>query len=170
MKKKLAIALGCLLMGLSAHAAEESGSGKNDYTKFVERPYTEVLDAVKQAAQQEGFRVSNVHDIAASLKKDGLQRAPYATVEVCNSKIAAEVLHAQENSSRPGSFGNVSNGCFGKWRTKVYSAAFLTVQAVQAKYGKNRKPLGEDIQDCMLQLLERKDKVSAELEDSVVVN
>ncbi len=53
---------------------------------------------------------------------------------------------------------------------KVYSAAFLTVQAVPAKYGKNRKPLAKDIQDCMLQLLEQKDKVSAELEDSVVVN
>ncbi len=39
--------------------------------------------------------MSNVHDIAASLRKDGIQREPYATVEVCNSKIAAEVLKAQ---------------------------------------------------------------------------
>ena len=91
MKKILAIGLGCLLVGLSAplQAADASTSGKNDYTKSVDRPYAQVLEAVKEAAKKEGFRVSNVHDIAASLKKDGIQREPYATVEVCNSKIAA---------------------------------------------------------------------------------
>ncbi len=94
MKKTLGIALSFMVAGLSAYAAEKDSSGKNDYTKFVERPFPDVLEDVKQAAQKEGFRVSSVHDIAASLKKDGLQRDPYATVEVCNSKIAAEVLHA----------------------------------------------------------------------------
>jgi uncharacterized protein (DUF302 family) len=54
-----------------------------------------VLAAVKEAAQAQGFRVSNVHDIAASLRKDGIEREPLATVEVCNSKIAAEVLNAE---------------------------------------------------------------------------
>jgi uncharacterized protein (DUF302 family) len=96
MKKILAIGLGCLLVGMSAplQAADASTSEKNDYTKSVNRPYAQVLEAVKEAAKKEGFRVSNVHDIAASLKKDGIQREPYATVEVCNSKIAAQVLEA----------------------------------------------------------------------------
>jgi uncharacterized protein (DUF302 family) len=94
MKKTLGMVLSCMVAGLSAYAADNASSGQNDYTRVVERPYSEVLDAVKQAAQKEGFRVSNVHDIAASLKKDGIQREPYATVEVCNSKIAAQVLHA----------------------------------------------------------------------------
>ncbi len=96
MKKILAIGLGCLLVGLSAplRAADGTPAGKNDYTKSVDRPYEQVLEAVKEAAKKEGFRVSNVHDIAASLKKDGIQREPYATVEVCNGRIAAQVLEA----------------------------------------------------------------------------
>lgn len=91
------IALGCaaLALAFSGSAAERLSTGKNDYTRSVSRPYAEVLDAVKAAAQKQGFRVSNVHDIAASLRKDGINREPYATVEVCNSKIAADVLNAQ---------------------------------------------------------------------------
>jgi uncharacterized protein (DUF302 family) len=67
----------------------------NDYTRSVARPYEEVLAAVKDAAKAQGFRVSNVHDIAASIRKDGIEREPYATVEVCNSKLAAQVLRAE---------------------------------------------------------------------------
>ncbi len=97
MKMLNTIALGCavLTLAFSARAAERQGTGKNDYTRTVSRPYEEVLASVKTAAQKQGFRVSNVHDIAASLRKDGINREPYATVEVCNSKIAAEVLNAQ---------------------------------------------------------------------------
>ena len=91
------IALGCVILTLafSGLAAEGHNNGKNDYTRTVARPYEEVLAAVKVAAQKQGFRVSNVHDIAASLRKDGINREPYATVEVCNSKIASDVLNAQ---------------------------------------------------------------------------
>ncbi len=99
MKVKLlnTIALGCVVLSLafSGSAAERQGAGKSDYTRTVSRPYEEVLASVKAAAQKQGFRVSNVHDIAASLRKDGISREPYATVEVCNSKIAADVLNAQ---------------------------------------------------------------------------
>ncbi len=97
MKKLNIMALGCLVLPLafSASAAEPQSNGKNDYTRTVSRSYEEVLAAVKAAAQKQGFRVSNVHDIAASLGKDGIHREPYATVEVCNSKIAADVLNAQ---------------------------------------------------------------------------
>ncbi len=76
------IALGCAIVALtfSGSAAENKAKGKNDYTRTVSRPYEEVLSAVKTAAQKQGFRVSNVHDIAASLRKDGINREPYATV------------------------------------------------------------------------------------------
>ncbi len=84
-----------LTLAFSGSAAERQSNGKNDYTRTVSRPYEEVLAVVKTAAQKQGFRVSNVHDIAASLRKDGINREPYATVEVCNSKIAADVLNAQ---------------------------------------------------------------------------
>ncbi len=80
----------------SARAQETSSSvAPNDYTRSVARSYQEVLSAVKETAKAQGFRVSNVHDIAASLKKDGIEREPYATVEVCNSKLAAQVLRAE---------------------------------------------------------------------------
>ncbi len=96
MKLLNTVALGCVVLtfALSGTAAERH-SGENDYTQIVSRPYEEVLTAVKAAAQRQGFRVSNVHDIAASLRKDGINREAYATVEVCNSKIAADVLNAQ---------------------------------------------------------------------------
>ncbi len=67
----------------------------NDYTRSVAKPYDEVMKAVEVAAKAQGFRVSNVHDIAASLRKDGIERKPVATVEVCNSKLAAQVLQAE---------------------------------------------------------------------------
>ncbi len=97
MKMLNMIAVGCvaLTIAFSGSAADRQSKGKNDYTRTVSRPYEEVLAAVKAAAQKQGFRVSNVHDIAASLRKDGINREPYATVEVCNSKIAADVLNAQ---------------------------------------------------------------------------
>ncbi len=96
MKTLLRIGLACLAittLGLIATAAEKEEV--NDYTRSVARPYAEVLAAVKVAAQAQGFKVSNVHDIAASLRKDGIEREPVATVEVCNTKIAAEVLNAE---------------------------------------------------------------------------
>jgi uncharacterized protein (DUF302 family) len=80
---------------LPSSAAEKEETEANDYTRSVARPYAQVLAAVKEAAQAQGFRVSNVHDIAASLRKDGIEREPLATVEVCNSKIAAVVLNAE---------------------------------------------------------------------------
>jgi uncharacterized protein (DUF302 family) len=92
---RISLAYVVVALAFSGAAADQESTGKNDYTRTVSRPYEEVLASVKQAAQAHGFRVSNVHDIAASLRKDGIQREPYATVEVCNSKIAAQVLNAE---------------------------------------------------------------------------
>ncbi len=88
-------AFAAVALGLPVLAAEKQSKTANDYTRSVSRPYEQVLTAVKAAAQAQGFRVSNVHDIAASLRKEGIERPPYATVEVCNSKIAAQVLNAE---------------------------------------------------------------------------
>jgi len=90
----LAVAL-AVAAWLPAAATDKTSTEANDYTRSVARPYEQVLAAVKEAAQAQGFRVSNVHDIAASLRKDGIEREPVATVEVCNSKIAAQVLKAE---------------------------------------------------------------------------
>ncbi len=53
---------------------------------------------------------------------------------------------------------------------RVYSAAYLTVQAVPSKYGKNRKTLSKDAQRAMVALLTRKTGVNAELANTVIVN
>ena len=96
-------AAGLIAAGLSAvredHTSQATSrpadaAAASDYTREVQRPYAEVMEAVKKAAQEQGFRVSNVHDIAASLRKDGLDRSPVASVEVCNSKLAHQVLQA----------------------------------------------------------------------------
>ncbi len=76
-------------------AAGDRAEDKADYTRSTDRPYDQVYDAVMKAAKDQGFRVSNVHNIAGSLKKDGLTIPPYATIEVCNSRLAAEVLKAE---------------------------------------------------------------------------
>ncbi len=53
---------------------------------------------------------------------------------------------------------------------KLYSAAYLTVQAVPPKYGTNRKALSNDAQGAMLALLAKKKDVRAELAGTVIVN
>jgi 2',3'-cyclic-nucleotide 2'-phosphodiesterase (5'-nucleotidase family) len=51
----------------------------------------------------------------------------------------------------------------------IYTAAYLTVQAVPAKYGRNRRKLGTDIHDSMLKLLAREKPLRAEEEGRIVV-
>ncbi len=53
---------------------------------------------------------------------------------------------------------------------RVYSAAYLTVQAVPPKYGTHRKTLSQDAQGAMLALLARKRGFQAELAGTVLVN
>lgn len=53
---------------------------------------------------------------------------------------------------------------------KVYSAAYLTVQAVPPKYGTNRKTLSKDAQGALLALLASKKDVKAGLAGTVIVN
>ncbi len=54
--------------------------------------------------------------------------------------------------------------------TKLYSAAYLTAQAVPPKYGTNRKTLSKDAQGAMLALLGNNKGVKAELAGTVIVN
>ncbi len=54
--------------------------------------------------------------------------------------------------------------------TKLYPAAYLTVQAVPPKYGANRKTLSQGAQGAMLALLARKKGVKAELAGTVIVD
>ena len=53
---------------------------------------------------------------------------------------------------------------------KTYRAAFLTVQAVPAKYGKNRQNLPQPLHEAMVAYLAKHRPASAELRGSVVAN
>lgn len=53
---------------------------------------------------------------------------------------------------------------------KVNSAAYLTVQAVPAKWGKNRKTLARDAHGAMLSYLTSHRPTHAELENTIFAN
>lgn len=53
---------------------------------------------------------------------------------------------------------------------KLYSAAYLTLQAVPPKYGTNRKTLSTSAQGAMLALLNSRKQIEAELAGTIVVN
>lgn len=88
----LSALVGVALFGAVRARTEETPA---DYTRKVARPYAEVLTALQEAAKAQGFRVSAVHDLAASLRKEGIEREPYSVVEVCKAEIAAQVLKAE---------------------------------------------------------------------------
>jgi len=63
-----------------------------DFTLPTDKPYTEAVQAVVDAAASHGFRVQFVHDVAETLAERGFDRAPMTIVEMCNAKYASEVL------------------------------------------------------------------------------
>jgi uncharacterized protein (DUF302 family) len=62
------------------------------YARTTTRSYPETLSAVQEAAKAAGFRIPGVIDLAASMRKEGIEREPYAVVELCNAEIASGVL------------------------------------------------------------------------------
>ncbi len=80
---------------LNSGVGAEPEKAPPDYTRKTTRPYASTLSAVQDAAKTEEFKISGVHDIAASLRKEGIEREPYAVVEVCKAELAAQVLKAE---------------------------------------------------------------------------
>ena len=96
----LLAALGVVAGGTSPAASAEKVAparteGAPDYTRSTDRPFDQVFDAVTKAAKGQGFRISGVHRISESLKKEGHDIPPYATIEVCNGRLVAGVLKAE---------------------------------------------------------------------------
>ncbi|MBI5232472.1 MAG: DUF302 domain-containing protein [Coriobacteriales bacterium] len=63
-----------------------------DYTVRTDKTYAEAVKAVVESAQNHGFRVQMVHDVAETLAEKGFQREPMTIVEMCNAKHAHAVL------------------------------------------------------------------------------
>jgi hypothetical protein len=53
---------------------------------------------------------------------------------------------------------------------KNYRAAYLTVQAVPAKYGRNRKDLPQDAHEVMLAYLQKHKPAKAEISECIIAN
>lgn len=89
--------LATLLLGSNSLTTAPAGTKEtpSDYTRFTGRSYTQTLATLQETAKAQGYRISGVHDLAASLQKEGIERAPYAVVEVCKPEIAAQVLQAE---------------------------------------------------------------------------
>ncbi|MDQ2730227.1 MAG: DUF302 domain-containing protein [Armatimonadota bacterium] len=122
-KTVIRIAIGALslLLGTTTTTLARSHSGTPDYTRRVARPFQQVMSAVKTAAKEYGFHISGQHDIAASIRKAGLQRSPYTVIEVCNPRIAAEVLKAEP---RLGAFMPCRIAVFQQGNTTVVTTVF----------------------------------------------
>lgn len=63
-----------------------------DYTVSTDKDYDSAVRAVVKAAENNGFRVQFIHDVAATLADKGFEREPVSIIEMCNAKFAAEVL------------------------------------------------------------------------------
>lgn len=63
-----------------------------DYTVVTQKTYEQALDAVQAVAEEHGFTVAYIHDMAESLAEKGLPREPLAIVELCNEEFASQLL------------------------------------------------------------------------------
>ena len=63
-----------------------------DYTVTTDKTFDEAVASLEAKTGEKGFRVLHVHDIAATLTDKGFPRDPLKILEVCNAKIASEVL------------------------------------------------------------------------------
>ncbi len=66
-----------------------------EYTVETGKSFDEAVAAVEQNTAAKGFRVLHTHDVAATLAEKGFQREPLKIVEVCNAKLAHEVLQKE---------------------------------------------------------------------------
>ena len=65
-----------------------------DYTVTTEKSFDEAVKAVEQETKNAGFRVLNIHDVAATLAEKKFKIKPFKIIELCNAKSAHTVLQA----------------------------------------------------------------------------
>ena len=63
-----------------------------DITYPTDKSFVAAVQAVVDAATENGFKVQFVHDVAATLAEKGFEREPLTIVEVCNAMYASQVL------------------------------------------------------------------------------
>ncbi len=70
-----------------------------EYIVATAKPFDEAVQAVEQAAGRHGFRVLHTHDVAATLAEKGFHRDPIKIVEICNARLASEILEKDVRTS-----------------------------------------------------------------------
>lgn len=70
-----------------------------EYTVETRKSFDEAVRAVEEAAAHHGFRVLHTHDVAATLAEKGFHREPLKIIEICNARLASEVLERDVKTS-----------------------------------------------------------------------
>lgn len=76
-------------------APEANGATAADFTRTTTLPFADVVNAVQDAAKEQGFRIPHVHDLAAAMRMGGFEREPYAVIELCRADTAYGVVKAE---------------------------------------------------------------------------
>lgn len=63
-----------------------------EYSVVTSKTFDEAVKAVEENTAAKGFRVLHTHDVTATLAEKGFEREPLKIVEICNAKLAHEVL------------------------------------------------------------------------------
>ncbi len=64
------------------------------YTFPTKKSFDAAVATIIQAAPANGYRVLHVHDVQATFREKGVERAPYKIIEICNVKYAKLALEA----------------------------------------------------------------------------
>lgn len=65
---------------------------KFDYTVETTKNINDAVAAIEAKAQEKGFRVLYIHDVAATLAAKGFTIEPMKIIEICNVKFASQAL------------------------------------------------------------------------------
>jgi uncharacterized protein (DUF302 family) len=67
------------------------------YTAESSRGFDELVEDVQKKIAENGFRVLFVHDVQKTMQDKGFAFSGYKIIELCNAKLAHEVLQADMN-------------------------------------------------------------------------
>jgi len=67
------------------------------YTAESNRGFDELVDDLQKKIAENGFRVLYVHDVQKTLQDKGFTFSGYKIIELCNAKLAHQVLQAEMN-------------------------------------------------------------------------
>lgn len=86
-----------LIIFFSAGLSAQQGSDSPVLENQSKLSFSETIDKIKFSAEEKGWKVLVVHDLQASLKKNGQEVLPVSVIEVCKPAFSGEVLKTNDN-------------------------------------------------------------------------